>query len=133
VFNPEFLNRIDDTIIFHALEKEHIVQIVDIQLRDLMKRIAQMSISVELTKQAKEFLADRGWDPAFGARPLRRAVQKFLEDPIAEELLKGKYPEGTAIKVRVNKKKDELRFCPILPGKTEGGDMEEEEKESEVQ
>jgi ATP-dependent Clp protease ATP-binding subunit ClpC len=133
VFNPEFLNRIDDTIVFHALEKQHIMEIVGIQLRDLMKRISSMGITVELTKLAKEFLADRGWDPAFGARPLRRALQKHLEDPIAEELLKGKYPEGTVLKVKVNKKRDELRFTPILPGKDEGGDVQEEETESEAQ
>jgi ATP-dependent Clp protease ATP-binding subunit ClpC len=126
VFNPEFLNRIDDTIIFHALTKEHIIEIVSIQMRDLLKRIASMGITIELTKQAKEFLADKGYDPQFGARPLRRALQKYLEDPIAEELLKGKYPEGTVIRVKVNKKADELRFSTALSAKDDGTEEEEE-------
>lgn len=125
VFNPEFLNRIDDTIVFHQLEKSHIMEIVQIQMRDLMKRISSMGISVELTKQAKEFLAEKGYDPAFGARPLRRALQKHLEDPIAEELLKGKYPEGTTLKVKVNKKSGELKFTATMPDK-KGGDVKEE-------
>jgi len=125
VFNPEFLNRIDDTIIFHPLEKKHILEIINIQLRELMKRISSMGVTVELTKQARELLADKGFDPAYGARPLRRALQKYLEDPIAEELLKGKYPEGTKIRVSVNKKKGELRFHPVLPEKKDG-DLKEE-------
>jgi ATP-dependent Clp protease ATP-binding subunit ClpC len=126
VFNPEFLNRIDDTIIFHALTKEHIIQIVSIQMRDLLKRIASMGITIELTKAAKEFLAEKGYDPQFGARPLRRALQKYLEDPIAEELLKGKYPEGTTIRVKVNKKADDLRFSTALTAKDDGTEEEEE-------
>jgi ATP-dependent Clp protease ATP-binding subunit ClpC len=126
VFNPEFLNRIDDTIVFHALEKKHILQIIDIQMRDLMKRIKGMGITVELTKQAKDFLADKGFDPAYGARPLRRALQRYLEDPIAEELLKGKYPDGTKLKVKLNKKKQELRFSATTPQKKEGEEKQEE-------
>jgi ATP-dependent Clp protease ATP-binding subunit ClpC len=110
VFNPEFLNRIDDTIIFHPLERSHIMQIIDIQMRDLLKRMDAMGITVQLTKQAKEFLADKGFDPAFGARPLRRALQKHLEDPIAEEVLKGKYAEKSILRVKINKKTGELRF-----------------------
>ena len=131
VFNPEFLNRIDDTIIFHSLEKEHIMQIVDIQMRDLLKRISSMGISIELTKPAKEFLADKGYDPAFGARPLRRALQKYLEDPIAEELLKGKYPEGTLIRAKVNKKADELKFSIVTADQVDTPE-EEEEKSADV-
>lgn len=127
VFNPEFLNRIDDTIIFHQLGKEHILEIVQIQMRDLVKRMTSMGISIELTKQAREFLAERGYDPAFGARPLRRALQKYLEDPIAEELLKGKYPEGTVIRVKVSKKTGELKFSSVQE-EDEGGDIREEEK-----
>jgi len=126
VFNPEFLNRIDDTIVFHSLEKKHILLIIDIQMRDLMKRIKGMGITVELNKQAKEFLADKGFDPSYGARPLRRALQRYLEDPIAEELLKGKYPDGTKLKVKVNKKKGELRFSALTPEKKEGEQKQEE-------
>jgi ATP-dependent Clp protease ATP-binding subunit ClpC len=128
VFNPEFLNRLDETLIFHQLEKKHIVDIIGIQMKELVKRIAGMGISISLTKQAREFLADRGYDPSFGARPLRRALQRYLEDPIAEELLKGKYPPGTTIKVRVNKKTEMLRFTPVLPGAPEEVKAEDEEE-----
>jgi ATP-dependent Clp protease ATP-binding subunit ClpC len=132
VFNPEFLNRIDDTIIFHQLEKSHIMEIVGIQMRDIMKRTKAMGISIELTKQAKEFLAEKGYDPAFGARPLRRALQRFIEDPVAEEILKGKYPEGSTIKVRVSKKTGELKFGSVSTAKTEGDVGKEEEKKADV-
>ena len=131
VFNPEFLNRVDDTIVFHPLEKEHLLDIVQIQVRDLMKRIAAQGVTLELTKQAREFLAERGYDPAYGARPLRRAIQKYLEDPIAEELLKGKYPEGSVIGVKVNKKAEELRFTAAVAEKGDG-DVEEEETSADV-
>ncbi len=131
VFNPEFLNRIDDTIIFRPLEKEHIMQIVDIQMRDLSKRVASMGITIELTKAAKEFLAEKGYDPAFGARPLRRALQRYVEDPIAEEILKGKYPEGTVLRAKVNKKADELRFVAVTADQPETPE-EEEEKPADV-
>jgi ATP-dependent Clp protease ATP-binding subunit ClpC len=132
VFNPEFLNRIDDTIIFHQLEKSHIIEIVGIQMRDIMKRTKAMGISIELTKQAKEYLAEKGYDPAFGARPLRRALQRYIEDPVAEEILKGKYPEGSTIKVRVSKKTGELKFSSVSPAKTEGDVGKEEEKKADV-
>ena len=131
VFNPEFLNRVDDTIIFHPLEKSHLLEIVQIQIRDLTKRIAAQGVNIELSKQAKEFLAERGYDPAYGARPLRRAIQKFLEDPIAEELLKGKFTDGAVIHVKVNKKTNELRFVSTLSEKGDG-DVEEEEKSADV-
>jgi len=132
VFNPEFLNRIDDTIIFHQLEKSHIMDIVGIQMRDLTKRMRSMGITIELTKQAKEFLAEKGYDPAFGARPLRRALQRYVEDPVAEELLKGKYPEGSTIRVRVSKKTGELKFGVAAAEKTEGDVKNEEEKKADV-
>jgi ATP-dependent Clp protease ATP-binding subunit ClpC len=133
VFNPEFLNRIDDTIIFHQLERSHIIEIVGIQMRDIMKRTKAMGISIELTKQAKEYLAEKGYDPAFGARPLRRALQRYIEDPVAEEILKGKYPEGSTIKVRVSKKTGELKFSSIPPpAKTDGDVGKEEEKKADV-
>ena len=117
VFNPEFLNRIDDTIIFRQLERHHILQIIDIQMRDLVKRMESMGISIQLNKQAKEFLAEKGYDPAFGARPLRRALQKYLEDPVAEELLKGKYAEKTVIRARLSKKTGALKFSRSSPAK----------------
>ena len=131
VFNPEFLNRVDDTIIFHPLDKSHLLDIVQIQIRDLTKRIVAQGINIELSKAAKEFLADRGYDPAYGARPLRRAIQKYLEDPIAEELLKGKFPGGTVLQVKVNKKTNELKFVTPVTEKGDG-DVEEEEKSADV-
>jgi ATP-dependent Clp protease ATP-binding subunit ClpC len=89
LFNPELLNRIDETVVFHPLGKPEILQIVDILLTDVSKRIAEKNISFALTDRAKEFLVEKGFDPVFGARPLRRAIQKHLEDPLAEELLRG--------------------------------------------
>ncbi len=131
VFNPEFLNRIDDTIVFHQLTKEDITKIIDIQVRDLFKRMSTMNISIELAKQAKEFLAEKGYDQLFGARPLRRALQKYVEDPIAEEILKGKFTEGSVIKVKLNKKKEELVF---ISGSQpdDSGEAPEEMKQEDV-
>jgi ATP-dependent Clp protease ATP-binding subunit ClpC len=115
VFNPEFLNRVDDTIVFHNLTRENIDKIIDIQLRDLVKRIANLKIQIKLNKQAREFLVNKGFDPAFGARPLKRALQRYLEDPIAEEILRNKFGEQSIIHVRYNKKNDELRFTDAGP------------------
>ncbi len=125
VFNPEFLNRVDDTIVFHPLEKTHIQEIVLIQVRDLSKRLVAQGLTLELTQEAREFLADKGFDPAYGARPLRRAVQKYLEDPIAEELLKGAFVEGTAVQVKVNAESGELVFTGTNSPK-EPGDIPQE-------
>jgi ATP-dependent Clp protease ATP-binding subunit ClpC len=108
-----------------------LLEIVGIQVRELSKRISAQGITLELTKQAREFLAERGYDPAYGARPLRRAIQKYLEDPIAEELLKGKYPEGSIVRVKMNKKTGDLRFVTALTEKNDG-DVEEEEKSADV-
>ena len=93
-FSPEFLNRLDDVIVFNSLEQKHIHQIIDISLSKLFKRIADLGYEVELTEKAKSFLAAKGYDQQFGARPLNRAIQKYLEDPIAEEVLKGEVQEG---------------------------------------
>ena len=91
---------------FHQLNKEDITKIIDIQVKELFKRMSSMNISIELTKQAKEFLAEKGYDQLYGARPLRRALQKYVEDPVAEEILKGTFSEGSFIKVKLNKKKE---------------------------
>jgi len=129
VFNPEFLNRVDDTIVFHPLDKSHIMKIIDIATKDLFKRMSSMNITIELNKQAKEFLADKGFDPAFGARPLRRALQKYVEDPVSEEILKGKFGDGSKIKVKFNKKTEELKFTDA--NKNRKKDKKEETKEEE--
>ncbi|MCB2230030.1 ATP-dependent Clp protease ATP-binding subunit [bacterium] len=90
-FNPELLNRIDEVIVFHSLEREHITQIIEILVVDVAKQLAEKGISFKLTAEAKEFLVEKGFDPAYGARPLKRAVQRYLEDPLAEEILRGQY------------------------------------------
>ena len=93
-FSPEFLNRLDDVIVFNSLQREHIHKIIDITLGKLFSRITALGYHIELTEKAKDFLAEKGYDQQFGARPLNRAIQKYLEDPIAEEILKGEVEEG---------------------------------------
>jgi ATP-dependent Clp protease ATP-binding subunit ClpC len=110
VFSPEFLNRIDELIVFKQLAKEDIVKIVDISVNKLLSRIQLQGVKVELSKSALEFLAEKGYDENFGARPLRRAVQKYLEDPLSEEILKGVIKDGTRVKVKHKKGTDELTF-----------------------
>ena len=110
VFNPEFLNRIDDVITFKPLEKEDIFQIIDILSIELFSRIKEVGYNVEITKGAKDFITDKGFDPKYGARPLKRAIQKYIEDPLAEELLEQKKPEGSTIKIKMNKSRDDLEF-----------------------
>lgn len=96
-FSPEFLNRLDDVIVFNSLQREHIHKIIDITLGKLFARITALGYQVELTDKAKDFLAEKGYDQQFGARPLNRAIQKYLEDPVAEEILKGEVEEGGTI------------------------------------
>jgi len=96
-FSPEFLNRLDDVIVFNSLQREHIHKIIDITLGKLFARILTLGYNVELTEKAKDFLAEKGYDHQFGARPLNRAIQKYLEDPVAEEILKGEVSDGGTI------------------------------------
>jgi ATP-dependent Clp protease ATP-binding subunit ClpC len=96
-FSPEFLNRLDDVIVFNSLQREHIHKIIDISLDKLFKRIKALGYEIELSLPAKDFLAEKGYDPSYGARPLNRAIQKYLEDPIAEELLKGELTESDVL------------------------------------
>jgi ATP-dependent Clp protease ATP-binding subunit ClpC len=96
-FSPEFLNRLDDVIIFNSLERQHIHQIIDLSLGKLFSRVMSLGYNIELTEKAKDFVAERGYDSQYGARPLNRAIQKYLEDPLAEELLKGEIVEGDTI------------------------------------
>ena len=107
-FSPEFLNRLDDVIIFNSLEREHIHKIIDITLKKLFVRITNLGYKVELTKKAKDFLAEKGYDPQYGARPLNRAIQKYLEDPVAEEILKGEIKEGETLVADHKAKSEEL-------------------------
>ena len=101
-FRPEFLNRIDDIIVFHSLDKEHISKIVDLMLIDLKKRLEDLDITLEVSDSAKEFIADEGFDAEFGARPLKRAIQKMVEDQISEELLKGTVTAGSEVLVELS-------------------------------
>jgi ATP-dependent Clp protease ATP-binding subunit ClpC len=110
VFNPEFLNRIDDVLTFKPLEREHIFKIIDILSEDLFKRIKEIGYDLELTKGAKEFITDQGFDQKYGARPLKRALQKYVEDPLAEEILGVEHGEGSLIKIKMNKSRDGLEF-----------------------
>lgn len=98
-FNPEFLNRIDDTIIFHPLEKKHLLKIVEIRLEELSKRLAEQGIQIEVTSEVKKWLIKEGFQPTYGARPMRRAIQKNIEDPLSEEIIKGRFKDLKKIKV----------------------------------
>jgi len=97
LFNPEFLNRIDDTIVFRNLDKEDIMQIINIEIKELYKNLEENKMDLILDQSAKEFLVNKGFDEKYGARPLRRAIQKYIEDPLAEEILRGSFKEGTKI------------------------------------
>ncbi|GAB4398123.1 MAG: ATP-dependent Clp protease ATP-binding subunit [Microscillaceae bacterium] len=98
-FSPEFLNRLDDVIVFNSLQREHLHQIIDLMLAKVFERIKTLGYIVALTEKAKDFLSEKGYDPQYGARPLNRAIQKYLEDPVAEEILRGEVAEGDTILV----------------------------------
>jgi ATP-dependent Clp protease ATP-binding subunit ClpC len=107
-FSPEFLNRIDDVVIFNSLSKEHIHQIIDIAMRDVIGRLEALGYGLELSDPAKDFLSEKGYDPQFGARPLHRAIQKYLEDPLAEKILNAGIKEGDTLLVEFDKKENKL-------------------------
>jgi ATP-dependent Clp protease ATP-binding subunit ClpB len=98
-FRPEFLNRIDEIVVFSPLSREQLGEIVELQVERLRARLADRGLSLELTDAAKEALAEAGWDPAYGARPLKRAIQRLLENPLALRLLEGDFGEGDTIRV----------------------------------
>jgi ATP-dependent Clp protease ATP-binding subunit ClpC len=109
-FRPEFLNRIDEVITFSPLSKEEVARIVDLQMEEISERLRERGLHVELTEDAREWLAQEGYNPAFGARPLKRALQKFVESPLSVRLLAGDFSEGDTILVEVDQEKDELVF-----------------------
>lgn len=109
-FSPEFLNRIDDVIIFNSLTRDHIFQIIDILMKGVMKRLSNLGFGLELTEEAKSFLAEKGYDQQFGARPLHRALQKYLEDPLAEEILNLHVKAGDLLIADVDKENNRLKF-----------------------
>jgi ATP-dependent Clp protease ATP-binding subunit ClpB len=108
VFRPEFLNRVDEVIQLSSLSREQLREIVELQVRRLRERLAERGIALELTDAAKEALAEAGWDPSYGARPLKRAIQRLVENPLAKALLEGRFAEGGA--VRVDAAEGELVF-----------------------
>ena len=126
-FSPEFLNRLDDVIVFNSLEREHIHKIIDLSLSKLFVRITDLGYKVKLTEKAKDFLAEKGYDPQFGARPLNRAIQKYLEDAVAEEILKGEIEEGDTIIADHKEGEEEL----IVKLRKKKKDRKEEKQEKE--
>jgi ATP-dependent Clp protease ATP-binding subunit ClpC len=128
-FSPEFLNRLDDVIVFNNLQKEDIHKIIDISLAKLLKRIETIGYSIELTESAKDFVAEKGFDPKYGARPLNRAIQKYLEDPIAEEILKAELTTGDTLMIDKEEGKEELSFSKKT--RTDGKEQKPEETEEE--
>jgi ATP-dependent Clp protease ATP-binding subunit ClpC len=117
VFNPEFLNRLDDVIVFHALNREHIALIVAILARDVQKRLGEEELTLRLTQAATDFLVDHGYDEHFGARPLKRAIQKYVEDPLSEKILVGDFAKGDEIEVDVAPDKERLGFKALSGSK----------------
>jgi ATP-dependent Clp protease ATP-binding subunit ClpC len=109
-FRPEFLNRIDEIIMFSPLSIEEMESIVDLQMNEVHERLREHSIAVTLTEAARKWLAKEGYDPAFGARPLQRAIQKYVESPLSVELLGGKFKDGATVEIDVDEKENKLIF-----------------------
>ena len=116
-FAPEFLNRIDDVVMFNALKREDIHKIIDIELRNIFKRVEDMGYILELTDKAKDFIADKGWDDQFGARPLKRAIQKYVEDALAEELIMNPMGPGSKIEIDLDEEAQEIKVN-LIPAET---------------
>ena len=110
-FNPEFINRIDEIVVFHSLSKENIGRILDLALQEVGNKLAEKGLTLELTASAKEFLVEKGFDVKFGARPLLRTIQRELEDPLAEHILVSRYAAGAKILVDLDKESSKLVFA----------------------
>lgn len=130
-FAPEFLNRIDDIIMFNKLDREDIHKIIDIELGKLYHRINELGYNVKLSDEAKDYIADKGFDERFGARPLKRAIQKFVEDPLAEEIIKSNLKEGDTIKIDYNANSDEISIKVSKPRKKTATKKKKEEESSD--
>ena len=109
-FSPEFLNRIDDVVIFNSLTKENIFVIIDIVMQGVYKRLANMGYTLQITDEAKDFIAEKGYDVHFGARPLHRAIQKYLEDPLAEEILNMHIKSGDTLLAVLDKETSTIKY-----------------------
>ena len=116
-FKPEFLNRVDDVIVFRRLEKEDLLAIVDLEIRAVAGRLKSRELVLKVDDEVRDFLIGKGFEPEYGARPLRRAVERYLEDPLAEELLKGYFSGASAVTVKVDNQK--LLFFPETAGEPE--------------
>lgn len=129
LFNPEFLNRLDETIVFRNLDRDDILKIIEIELRDLLNNIHESKMTIHLDDSAKSFLVEKGFDQKYGARPLRRAIQKYVEDPLAEEILRGTFKEGSSIIVKHFENTEEMIFIAEEPDplkekeKTDSGEI----------
>lgn len=110
-FSPEFLNRVDEVLVFHSLEKEHLYQIIDIQLHEIYARLREQNLELDIPEDVKNFLIQEGYEPQYGARPMRRAIQKHLSDPLSDELIKGRFRDARKIKVTL--RNDVLEFLEV--------------------
>ncbi|MGN6253717.1 MAG: NDP-hexose 4-ketoreductase, partial [Solirubrobacterales bacterium] len=134
VFRPEFLNRIDEVIVFHKLAKEEVKEIIDLMINRVRVQVAEHELQLELTDEAKDLLVDKGWDPSMGARPLRRAIQRYIEDPLADEVLRqGEMTPGSTVMVSRDPAGDEedkpLSLEIIAPKKPKAKPAEKPERE----
>ena len=118
-FKPEFLNRVDDIIVFRPLTREDLAKIVDIEIADIMGRLKEQGVSIELSSEAKKFLIEKGFDPVYGARPLKRTIARFLEDPLAQEIIAGHFKDGSSILVDADA--DRLTFSASVSASTPHG------------
>ena len=124
-FAPEFLNRVDDLVLFNSLTKEDIHKIIDIELAKLYSRVEDLGYKLKLTDAAKDYISDKGYDAKFGGRPLKRAIQKYVEDALAEEIINSNIQEGDSISIDFDKKKEEISI------KVKKGDKKESTNEDE--
>ncbi|MFB6258453.1 MAG: ATP-dependent Clp protease ATP-binding subunit, partial [Flavobacteriales bacterium] len=130
-FAPEFLNRIDDVILFNSLTREDIHKIIDIELEKLFERVHELDLEVKVSDGAKDQIAEKGYDDKFGARPLKRAIQKYLEDPLSEEIIQNKHDAGTVLQVDYDQEKEEMKVKAKKGGKKKGSSKKKEEKTAE--
>ena len=114
-FAPEFLNRIDDIIVFNPLERESIHKIIDIELKHALQRLEEMEIRLSLTEESKNFLVDNGWNAQYGARPLKRAIQRYVEDLLSDEIISGNVKRGDYVELVVNEEKSALSLRQAVP------------------
>ena len=117
-FNPEFLNRVDETIVFHTLDRDEIGQIVYILMKEIDERLAEEGLTLSLSEAATSFLVEKGYDEKFGARPLRRAIQRYVEDPLSEKILTAEFSSGDEIVVDVNEDGEGLTMAVASQSKT---------------